>query len=79
MAANLSAETAYHALTKLYEEWYSCNVTLEAAKALQNDGSPDWDLFHDRRLRHAIAQLSLADARLKEYTNWFTETYKPTF
>ena len=55
MQCELSAEARDAMVTLIYREWaQSCDI-LKAVKAEKNDGSEDWNQFHDFRLKKALS------------------------
>lgn len=62
---NLDAETR-HALTSLaYNAWASAYDTVKAVQNEEDDGSTDWQGFHEERMKNARLAMIVADRVLK--------------
>lgn len=62
---NISKELAWELQTLLYSRWAKAYDELKAAKAEKNDGSQDWQQFHEHRVHHAV----LEERRLMKLRN----------
>lgn len=52
----LDKQQKWEVMCAVYDKWSKASDTLIQVKRERNDGSPDWDLFHNDRLSNATTQ-----------------------
>ncbi len=62
MSYEFSKELAFEACSLVYRKWTEAYDNLKKERESKNDGSRDWEAFHNMRLDYAIKE----EARLKK-------------
>lgn len=63
---NIEQDVLDEIINQVYRRWCDEFDLMKKVKAETNDGSPDWQLFHDARIKNSTATLAKwNDLRLK--------------
>lgn len=75
----LTPQQTYKVLTMVYADWAARHDVADAVTKEQDDGSPDWQQFHDLRLAEALESLREARVLLTGFTDVFRAAFPASY